>query len=257
MSRRRYIAIAAVAGVGLLALVAWLNRPRDEPARASVKDAVRAFRAGAENRDLEAASGEPAPGVYRYATRGEESAKTAIGGATHDYYGVSTIAVGSGRCGVERWQVLTGRWTEAETCLGPKGYELKTVTEFHEFFDVGQKDSFRCHGAPAPRLADLQPGISFSGLCESDGSTISSVAEVVGFGTVFVGDEAFPVVHTRARSRVEGETSGSALRDDWRRRSDGLLLRRSVTSDADSDAGGGTHYTERYTLHLIDLEPRR
>jgi hypothetical protein len=240
-----------------LALLAWLNRPRDEPAKATVGDAVRSFRAAGESGRREVGSGEPAPGVYRYATQGSESVDTPIVGTDHDYGGVSTIVLSSGRCGgMERWQVLAGRWSEAESCPGAHGDELRRVTEFHEFFGVEQEDSFRCRG-PLPKISDLQPGTRFSSFCESDSSSVSSSAEVIGFGTVSVGGDAFPAVHTISRSRLEGETSGTARREEWRRRSDGLLLRRSASSTADSSANEGAHYTESYTLQLLDPEPRR
>jgi hypothetical protein len=260
VSRRRYIALVAVAGiVAGIALLAWLNRPRDDPAKATVGDAVRSFRAGGEGGRHEVGPGEPALGVYRYATRGSESAKTALGGTSHDYRGLSTIVLSAGRCGErERWQVLEGRWTEAESCAGPSGRQLGTVTEFHEFFGVEQEDSFRCEGAAVPGLDDLRPGVQFSNSCESDGSSISNSAKVAGFETVSVGGEPFPAVRVVSMSRLDGETSGTARREDWRRRSDGLLLRRTATSVADASAAGtDAHYSESYTIRLLDPEPRR
>lgn len=259
MLRRRNIALVAVAGAVVgLALLAWLNRPRDDPARATVGDAVKSFRAAGERGTHKSGSGEPAPGVYRYATRGSESVKTPIVGTSHDYGGVSTIVLSSGRCGgMERWQVLAGRWSEAESCPGPQGDEFRRLAEFHEFFGVQQEDSFRCQGRVL-KISALQPGVRFSSSCESDASSISNDARVLGFETVAVAGETFPVVHTVSHSRVEGETSGTAEREEWRRRSDGLLLRRSVSSVADSSAGGeDAHYTESYTLQLLDTEPRR
>lgn len=44
---------------------------------------------------------------------------------------------------------------------------------------------------------------------------------------------------------------------DWRRRSDGLLLRRDVTSQAESDSYGGMHYSEHYGLRLLSVIPER
>ena len=258
MPRRRYIALVAGAAVVAGLALAWLNRPRDDPSRASVGDAVRSFRAGSDRGGVKVGLGEPEHGVYRYATRGSESAQTLLGGARHDYRGISTIVLSSGGCGeLERWQVLASRWTEAESCPAPHGYELRALTEFHEFFGVEQEDSYRCQGAAIPGIRELRPGVRFSISCESEDASISSASRVVGFEPASVGAGSFPAIHIVLRSRLGGETSGAVRRDDWRRRSDGLLLRRSVSADADSSAGGGSHYTEHYALQLLDSEPRR
>jgi hypothetical protein len=256
MGRRRRIALLAVGGLAVLAAAAWLARPRDEPTRATVNEAVQSFRAENGAGGAGGGSGEPALGVYRYTTRGSESVKTAILGTTHGYDGVSTIVLGPGRCGErERWQVLAGRWTEVEACAvgdGPAPAPVE-VTEFHEFFGIGQKDSFHCHSTPL----SLKPGARFSSLCESDDSSISTRSRVVGVEIVRVGEEAFDATHVESRSTFGGRNSGTARRDEWRRRSDRLLLRRSVESDADTSRAGGTHYSERYTLRLLSPKPRR
>lgn len=256
--RRRYIVSLVVAGAAVLAVLAWIHRPQDDPARATVDDAVRSFRAQDDGgRGGEASAGR-ALGVYRYATRGSETAESPILDTTHDYNGISTIVLSEGRCGeVERWEVLSGRWTEGETCKGPDGDRFTAGTEFHEFFGYGQKDSFRCRGISMSGPPVEKVGARFSSSCESDDSSVINESRVVGFETVTVAFEPFPAIHTESRSRLEGESTGTARREDWRRRSDGLLLKRSVSSEADTSLGGGTHYTERYTIELLDSQPRR
>jgi hypothetical protein len=252
MGRKGKITSVVIACVVGLAALAWLLRPRDEPARATVDDAVRSFRAEGDPRRREGRQRGPAHGVYRYATEGFESAQSLIG-ATHDYDGVSTITLSAGLCGeLERWQVLEGRWTEVEACRG-----TYWVTEFHEFFGVGQKDSLRCRGGSGSESLVLEPGARFSSSCDSDGFSISSSWRVIDFERVPVGGESFDAVHLESRSAFEGDNSGTARREEWRRRSDGLLLRLSSESDADSSAGGGTHYSEQYTLRLLAVTPQR
>ena len=254
MGRRRKIALLVVGCLVAVAAFAWLNRPRDEPTRATVDEAVRSFRANGDSGSHGGGPGEPALGVYRYATHGSESTKSAFFGATHDYAGVSTIALSAGRCGErERWQVLAERWAEVEAC----GERLAALTEFHEFFGFGQEDSFRCHGASPAGQRSLRPGARISNFCRSEDSSVSSAARVVGVERVTVGSEPFDAVHIESRNVLGGSTSGIAKRDEWRRRSDGLLLRRSAESDADTSAGGGSHYTERYTIRLLSVKPRR
>lgn len=257
MGRRRKIALLAVACLIAVAAFAWLNRPRDEPTKATVDEAVRSFRAKSDSGGHGGGQGEPALGVYRYATRGSESSKSSILSATHNYAGVSTIALSVGRCGErERWQVLAGRWTEVEACA-PHGERLAALTEYHEFFGFGQEESLRCHGNAPAGPQSLQPGAHFSNFCKAGDSSISSSSRIVGVDRVSVGKETFDAVHAKTRNTIAGDSSGTARREEWRRRSDGLVLRRSSESDVDTSAGGGSHYTERYTIRLVSTRPRR
>jgi hypothetical protein len=258
MARGRKIALLGGGVLIVIAILAWLNRPRDEPARATVADAVESFRADGDTAGAEGGEREPALGVYSYATRGEESVDSPVLDATHDYDGVSTIVLSEGRCGqIERWQVLDGRWSETEACLPRYGDAFATVVEFHEFFGSGQKDTFRCRGPAGSRPADLEPGERFSSSCKSEDSSIANDSRIVGVERVSVGGEAFEAIHIESRSVFEGASSGTATRDEWRRRSDGLLLRRTVESEADTSDAGGSHYSERYAIRLLSTTPRR
>lgn len=253
MGRRRKIVLAGAGAFVLLAALGWFLRPRDEPARATVDEAVRSFRAERGDGGQVGRGDEPAPGVYRYRTRGAESIDSPVLDTSHDYDGVSTIVVSNGRCAErERWQVLDVRWTEAEFCP-TRGGTVGSVTEFHEFFGVGQKDRFSCRGDAAPeKLGDRA-----ASNCEADDSSISTVSRLVGFEPVSVGGAQFDAAHVSSRSKLSGANEGTVRREEWRRRSDGLLLSRSVHSEADSDRAGGTHYSERYTIELLSTEPRR
>jgi hypothetical protein len=240
--------------VAVLALLAWLKWPRDEPSRATVGDAVRSFRAEDGPGKRENKPDGPALGVYRYATHGSESVDSPVLNTSHDYDGISTIVLSAGRCAErERWQVLDGRWSEGELCPGAHGKTTGTVTEFHEFFGAGQKDSFRCRSDGA----SFKKGSRFTSSCKSEGSSISTASRVLGTGSVTVGGVAFDTTQIESRSVFGGENSGTAVRHEWRRRSDGLLLRRAVRSEADSNIAGGTHYSEQYAIRLLSTTPRR
>jgi hypothetical protein len=253
MGRRRKIMLAGAGCVVVLAALAWIERPRDEPTRATLGEAVRSFRAEDGAGERSHRSDEPAPGVYRYRTRGSESVDSPLLDTAHDYDGISTIVVGDGRCAErERWQVLDGRWTESEFCASGEK-TIGAVTEFHEFFGVEQEDSFHCHGGAVPR----EPGERVPSYCESEDSSISTVNRLVGFEPVRVGGTSFETAHIESRSQLDGANRGRATRDEWRRRSDGLLLRLSVASETDSSRAGGTHYSERYKIELRSTKPRR
>jgi hypothetical protein len=256
MGRGSKIALLVAACLVVVAALAWLNRPHDEPTKATVDDAVLSFRAEKDAGNRRVGQGEPALGVYRYTTQGSESVKGAAFAATHDYGGISTIVLSAGKCSErERWQVLAGRWTETEACAMPHGKTLTTVVEFHEFFDTPQEDSLRCHGPSGP--PHPRPGTRYASLCKSRDSSISTAARLVGTTRVAVGSRSYDAVHIASRSVLEGKTTGTATREEWRRRSDGLLLRRSAESDADTSAGEGSHYSERYTIRLLSTKPRR
>jgi len=253
MGRRRKIALLVAACAAVLAIVAWFAWPRDEPTRTTLGDAVRSFRAEGDRGKGTNGPDEPAPGVYRYGTRGSESVNSPVLDTTHDYNGLSTVVLSAGRCAErERWQVFDGRWTEGELCTS-HGRTTGTVTEFHEFFGVGQKDSFHCHSGATSAKA----GASFTSFCESDDSSISTTTHVRAGEKVYVGGLAFDATPVESRSVFGGAESGSAVRREWRRRSDGLLLRRSVRSEADTSTAGGSHYTERYTIKLLSTTPKR
>jgi len=254
MGRRRKLVLAGAACAVVLATLAWIERPRDEPKRATLDEAVRSFRAESGAGERGGGPGEPALGVYRYRTRGSESVDSLVLDTTHSYRGVSTIVLSRGRCGErERWQVLDGRWTEVEACPTGEGVAPVEVTEFHEFFGVAQKDVFHCQSTPVSR----RPGGRFSSVCRSKDSSVSTNSRVVGFERVRVGGRPYDAIHVASRSKLGGANPGTARRDEWRRRSDNLLLRRSERSEADSGRGGGTHYSEHYTIELLSTKPRR
>jgi hypothetical protein len=133
-----------------------------------------------------------------------------------------------------------------------------TATEFHEFFGVGQEDSFHCRSASLSAAQLRRPGTRFSSTCKSESSSISSAVRVVGVEPVSVGGEKFDAIHSTSRGLLEGKTTGTTRLDEWRRQSDGLLLQRSSASEAEtSGSGGDTHYSEHYTLRLLAATPRR
>ncbi|HZI44485.1 MAG TPA: hypothetical protein VFD53_04635 [Ilumatobacter sp.] len=81
-----------------------------------------------------------APGVYRYATRGQEHVD-ALDGTTHPYPPETTITVVTAGCGVSlRWDALRERWDEWQLCATPAGVVLGIDgIQYHEFF--GQPDN--------------------------------------------------------------------------------------------------------------------
>lgn len=259
MRRRRYIAIAAIPCLIVAGYLVWRAFPRDRVVPAAPGEAVRIFRQRSVGQPS-ARPGEPEPGVYRYSTSGEESVDAAGGflSASHHYPGTSTISVIPTRCGLaERWEVLATRWTELASCREQGGYRLLSVDEMHEFFGVRRDVLYRCREPVRPGPAKLRPGMEWKGHCATGDSSRESSFRVLGLQRVRVGERSFEAVHTRTRLRLSGTYSGSASQEDWRRRSDGLLLRRTSRTRG---AFGGTvsaDYSESYEIGILTLQPDR
>ena len=258
------LVVAAVVVVGALAV--WKLFPKDDTSRVSVNEAVAEFREeGGAAGGGEGVLFERQPGVYRYQTKGSESADTGLLSTTHDYDGISTITLSKRSCGavdgvVERWQVLGGRWAEFTTCPTKGGdfFELIGFVEYHEFFGEDRANRYTCTGDPASKRSSRQVGKTFHGRCESDeGDSGVSETLVEGIEKVDVGGKSFPAVHTSSHVKLDGQVAGTAKRDDWRRRSDGLLLRRVTSSDAKLSGTIDADYHESYSLQLLSVTPRQ
>jgi hypothetical protein len=257
--RRRYVAIVAIACAAVPVYLVWRALPRDQVSPVTAGEAVRIFRQRSV-RPLPARPGEPAPGVYRYSVRGGESVDAALGlfSTSHDFRGSSTVSVIPIRCGmVERWQVLATRWTEVASCRGPGGGRLLSVDEMHEFFGVRREVLYRCHEPVRPGPTRLRPGMGWRGYCATDDSSRLSHFRVLGFEPVVVGDRTFQAVHTRTELQLGGTYSGSASQQEWRRRSDGLLLRRISRTDGALGGAIDADYAEHYEIELRSLTPDR
>jgi hypothetical protein len=260
VSRGRYIALAAVALVIGGAIFAWKVVPRDSVTRATVGEAVQKFRHRVEQRTAHGTGllDGVEYGVYRYEIHGGEDVDATILSARHNYGGVSTVAVTPMPCGVEeRWQVLKGRWTEVELCRTEGGSRVRKLRDSHEFFGEERVISYACRGDDIPVAADQRPGVGWTFECVADGASATNVSRVVAIEELEVGGQAYDAVHSRSKITLEGEVSGTDRREEWRRRSDGLLLRRVDDIEANLDIIGGASYEEHYSLSLLSSEPER
>lgn len=236
--------------------VLWSNWPRDSVERASVGDALRDYRSraggvGAPDRGL------PRPGVYVYSIAGGETLHALVFEGTHRYDGEATITVEPRPCGVaERWRPLDTRWTESRFCGRGGEFHLASISESHEFFGTSSLSSYRCRGA-APGLARARVGSSWKSACSGGSGTLRISSRVVAAGVVEVDGRRFAAVRIHSRAAVGGEQAGASVRSEWRRRSDGLLLRRSVSTEASVEVLGGGTYHEDYSLELLATAPRR
>ncbi len=233
----------------------WASWPRDSAVPTSIEEALRAYRAHAAGAAPER-PGLPRPGVYVYAIDGGESLDAVFDGS-HRYAGRATVTVETSPCGVaERFQPLAGRWTEAGICEREGELRLTAVAEAHEFFDRAQLDSYSCRGA-GPVPSRYRVGASWRAVCRGESGVLQVDSRIAAAGTVAVGGRRLAAVRIRSRAVVGGDNAGVSIQSEWRRRGDGLLLRRSVHSEMSVAVLGGGTYSERYSLELLSAVPRR
>jgi hypothetical protein len=255
------IAVLLVALVALAAGVAYDLYPKDSATRSGVDQALMSFR-----REMKKAAGYPRHsgaaippfGVYSYSTRGSEEIEGTAFGTGHRYGAVTAITLTPTRCGVkERWQPLVESWTEGEVCLSPQTSRVVAVRNFHEFFGESKLVHYSCVGGSAPYSAKLRPEMRWVTRCRSDTGAVAGDVRVVGLGKIKVAGMPIEAVHLHSAVRLSGDPAGTDIQNSWLRRSDGLLLRRTESSRAHVDAGGGSEFDEHYEIELLSTEPQR
>jgi hypothetical protein len=252
--RRLLIVLGALACVLLALGAAWLALFRDTVEPASIDDALAAYRAQAE-----AGGTTIPPGVYVYATHGEESID-ALGGTSHEYPARSTISVTTADCGTAlRWDVLRGRsttWTQCKAAGG--GETLARVDETHRFFGRTEHTDYTCPDTVA-RPAQAKPGTTWKVAC----TTVKGIVErgtgtVVSRGVLPVGDGTVPVAQLRFQTTFSGTIRGSTTREMWVERETGLPIRVTLrTTTVNPSLLGDVTYREDVELDLASLTPRR
>jgi hypothetical protein len=239
----------------LLALAGgWFAFFRDTVEPASIDDALAAYRAQAE-----AGGTRIPPGVYVYATDGNESID-ALGGTTHEYPARSTITVTRADCGTAlRWDVLQGRSTTWTQCTSEDGGEaLASVAETHRFFGRTEHTDYTCVDTLA-RPAQSEPGTTWKVACDTENGIVErGTGTVVAHAELPVGEGSVPVAQLRFETTFSDKTRGSTTREMWVERETGLPVRivlRSTTVNA--SLLGDVTYRERVQLDLVSLTPRR
>ena len=259
LPRKKYVLVLMVIAVLSIALFLWSVVPKDQASHITSSQAVQLFEQRLDSGPQSpAVEGQwPELGVYRYETHGHESIDTRLLDASHDYGGVSTVTLWPTRCGMaERWQVLATRWTEWETCGAEEG-KLSSLREFHQFFGVTQEDSFDCSGLSAVSVAKDPPRRPTVEVCRSSATVVASRLQAPRAVRMEVAGEEVAAVRIEGTTTAAGESVGSVKFSEWRRRSDGLLLRRTSSRAIDSSANGGFHYEEGYSIELLSLSPER
>lgn len=203
------------------------------------------------------AAGVQPSGIYEYATTGFER----IGGplpGSHRYGPTSTIRVDVAGCDLtELWEPRPERSAEWHYCVTGTTWRLESVTDYHEFFGQAERYSYRCSGRRVPRPAQIEEGFRWTDRCRA--RRISAVArgEVVAVEPVPAAGTRVDAVHLRISTVLRGRVTGAYVMDSWLRRTDGLLLRRTLDSETRLRSAVGTvPDRERYALKIRSLKPR-
>ena len=201
--------------------------------------------------------GVQATGVYEYSTTGFERIGGPLPGRLR-YRATSTVAVDFSDCDLtERWDARPERWAEWRYCITGDTWRLESVTDHHEFFGQVEEYSYRCSGRRVPRPAGIAQGFRWTYRCRAPRISVVARGEVVSIGPLAAAGEQVDAVRLRIRAAFTGRVTGGYVMDSWLRRSDGLLLRRTLDSETRvRSAIGIVPARERYSLRIRSLTPR-
>ena len=201
---------------------------------------------------------EPDEGVYVYDTKGSEHTD-ALSGKTYTYPSQTTITISNTSCGqTSRWQPLSERWDESQTCAEAAGVVLHRFTMYHEFFHTSQTETFVCGSDAIVMPWKQTPGDHWTFHCRSSHSSLEMRVSVIGFENVSVGGHSIRAVHIRYDGTASGGDQGTMIQDRWLSVDRGLFLRIVSSADATTQTSFGRfHYTENYRLDLTSTTPQR
>ncbi|HEX5146257.1 MAG TPA: hypothetical protein VFV85_04485 [Conexibacter sp.] len=265
-SRRRLLlgAAAALVVVAVAAYVAFRVATRESSEPASVAAAVARFArlpASAREQPPALRGRAPQPGVYVYATRGQEVSH-ALGTRRHAYPARTTITVSvtARGCLRERWDVLTTRHDGGLACPRADG-SLRAVaqSESHEFVGHLDRRAYVCTRGSTYLPAQLARGATWTSRCAIGGTTTSDRGAVLGpRALALAGGRRVRTVLVRTTTRVGGDTRGAGTTFTWLLPRTRLVVRRTLANASSTDTiVGAVPYEERAALVLTEPRPRR
>jgi hypothetical protein len=243
------VLLVALGGIGI-----WWKLVRKDQQPVDVAAVEREF---ARDRGRDARPGEPAPGVYRYRSSGEESV-SALGGQTNSYPPVTTLTITPTPCGVDaRWDVLTGRYDIYHRCRRANGsWVLTGMVISDRFFNQTHADTYTCdHLVELPAEPTLHT--RRTGRCVQGENTTQFTYEVVGLETLTIGGVPVSTVHLKITAVQGGGRGGGGVEHRWVEAGTNLVVRaRDRERDTSESPLGEVTYTQRYDLELVSLTPR-
>lgn len=193
----------------------------------------------------------PEPGVYRYATDGWEELDVPRGHRRFPEETTQTVVRTD--CGYRvRWDPLEERWDENVMCLRDGTAVLAELRTYRSFFGRSVQQQFTCRAARPPQ------GAVWAARCESDDTTVTTVARPLGKRTMAVDGEQVAVRGLQVDSQLEGANSGERSAVLWHARHSGVLVHTEVSAELEVQGPFGmVDYREQYSLHLASQQPHR
>jgi hypothetical protein len=199
-----------------------------------------------------------AAGVYTYRTTGRETID-ALGGRSHRYPEVSTITVTHEGCGaLVSWRPLQERWDATTVCPSARGLALRVDANHHEFFGITDEREFVCERGALLYPATTTPGVTWTARCSSGDVDVVRQGRILGTSEVNVGGTAVTVLDFEVNDEISGASEGTTERTIRIVPATGLVVEQALVTDVRNDSPiGDVHYTERYSIRLTSLDPRR
>lgn len=254
---RILMAIALVVGLLMVAALAvWFLLLRSPGNRIGLAQALQVYRRHRSSAE-QAVADLPPDGVYRYRTSGGE--QLSFAGISRSFPGATDMIVTGAGCTTMEWAPLEQHLEGMQECRDPGGGISATrLTTFESIAGTSTTTTIDC---PADTyLVPPQPtvGERWRATCHSQGHAIGFSGTVLGTGTVRVGDQRVPALHTRLTWRFSGPQSGTNPNEYWVT-TDGMVLEQHELVDITQSAGplGSIRYTEHMSIRLESLAPIR
>lgn len=199
-----------------------------------------------------------AEGVYPHATEGYERTD-AVGGSRHDYPAESSVVVRHTDCGLTtRWQPLKERWDETSFCSVGSALEIRNYSMYHEFFQKGQQDDYRCPPGSIVFDRNEPVGAAWMWHCDNENASVDTQTRVVAIEPVTIDGRKIDAVRMRYQSRLTGSTEGAQLQERWIDPESGMVLRLTSEVSVKTDSPfGRVNYEEKYIIQIKTLTPRK
>ena len=262
----RPFAIVAVLSVLLVVViafaVAWSDRGAEQ---ASIEDAVNEL--DGSDRDADAESLRPAPGVYVYEGMGTEQLSVL---GTSQQWGPELPGLvrhrGDG-CWAFKIEYNTNHWQETTYCRHGDVLEELGGRTFQTFefvvTSVSDTTTFTCDPPGETIRTTAQPGDAWQQSCAGESPergtqvTAAGTNTFVGLETLEVGGESISVYHYHYDRTLSGDQSGLDVFDTWFGVRDGLPIRFEHDVEVKSPSPiGDVTYIEQGSYLLTSVEPR-
>jgi len=197
----------------------------------------------------------PQPGVYRFATTGEESVAL-LNNPTRTYPAETPVVVEPRGCGVVvRWTPLAERTESWEMCLEGGGVRLAGYSNVHEFFGQREERVLVCEPS-AWLIPPASAEDETTATCTGSGLTEVRTTQVVGRSTVTVGGEEVPAVEIEVSVDTSGGTVGTTTRRLTLAADDAFpLVWIDVVDNTTATAVGDAAYHEDLRLDAVSRQP--